>query len=119
MVRIKEPPANTIKNRMFGYGWGVLKQKRNNMSFQKIELGREVKCKVTGFKGIATSRVEYLNGCFRISVQPPVCKDGKFTDSIYIDEPQLDYTSNKKQVQGDDKSTGGPSSKSPLKLGKL
>jgi hypothetical protein len=77
----------------------------------KIELGREVKCKVTGFKGIATSRTEYLNGCFRIGVQPRVEKDGKHPDAMYVDEPQLEYTKVKTVIGGGSKLVGGPTSR--------
>ena len=80
---------------------------------EKTELGREVKCKVSGLTGIATARIEYLNGCFRICVQQKVDKDGKLPDAYYIDEPQLEYTKNKEQIQGGSKSVGGPTLRSP------
>jgi hypothetical protein len=54
-----------------------------------IELGDEVKDSVTGVKGIATARCEFLHGCTRVGVQPPIGKDGKIPDSVYFDEPQL------------------------------
>ena len=58
-----------------------------------IKLGQKVKCTVTGFTGIATSRVEYLNGCVQYGVTPKMMlkdsKDGKYPDSPYIDEGQL------------------------------
>ena len=40
----------------------------------KIKLGQEVRDRVTGFKGIATARTTYLQGCDRISVQPQISK---------------------------------------------
>lgn len=79
----------------------------------KIELGREVKCIVTGYKGIATARIEYLNGCFKVHVQPPVKKDGTHPDGLYIDEPQLEYTVNKKKIPGGPKDVGGPTQRHP------
>ena len=36
-----------------------------------INLGDEVKDRVTGFIGIAVSRTNYLNGCDRIDVYEP------------------------------------------------
>ena len=57
-----------------------------------INLGDEVKDTVSGFKGIATARHSYLQGCDRISVQPPIDKDGKHPDSCGFDEPQLKVT---------------------------
>ena len=50
-----------------------------------IELGDEVKCKITGFRGIVTSYAKCLTGCDRITVQPPVKKDGKHPDSLWFD----------------------------------
>ena len=67
---------------------------------EKIELGREVRCLVTGFTGIATSRTEYLKGCVKVCVQPKVDKEGKHPDGFFLDEPQLEYTKNKKNVFG-------------------
>lgn len=55
-----------------------------------IKLGDEVKDKVTGFKGIATSRVEYLNGCVQFCVEPKLDKDGKKVKYEYIDQGQLE-----------------------------
>lgn len=36
-----------------------------------INLGDEVQDTVTGFQGIAVSRHVYLQGCDRITIQPP------------------------------------------------
>lgn len=75
-----------------------------------IQLGNRVRCIVTGFIGIATSRVEYLNGCVQYCVKPPVDKDGKNQEGLYFDEAQLEYvdggvTINKYAVQpGGDRS---------------
>lgn len=55
-----------------------------------VGLGDEVKDKVTGFKGIAVGITIFLQGCRRISVQPPVGKDGILPDQHWFDEPQLD-----------------------------
>lgn len=72
----------------------------------RIELGSEVKCKVTGFKGVAVGRTEWINGCARIVVQPKVDKEGKVPDAQHIDEPQLEVTGPVKYT-GETK-TGGP-----------
>ncbi len=55
-----------------------------------IELGDLVKDQVSGFKGIATARHTFLQGCDRISVQPAVDKEGKLPETQAFDEPQLD-----------------------------
>ena len=56
-----------------------------------IKLGQTVKDKVTGFKGVAEARIEYMNGCIQILVRPTkVSKDGEFPTATYIDVEQLD-----------------------------
>ena len=55
----------------------------------EIELGDEAKCKVTGFQGIVTSIAHCLTGCDRATVQPPVNKDGKFPDAMWVDVAAL------------------------------
>lgn len=67
------------------------------MNKTEILRGQEVEDMVTGFKGIAQIRTEYIHGCPRISVQPPVTKDGKVPDEQSFDETQLKVT-NKKRV---------------------
>jgi hypothetical protein len=54
-----------------------------------VELGSEVKDLVTGFQGIAVSEIEWLNGCYRYTIRPPVGKDGKILDDATFDGPQL------------------------------
>ena len=77
----------------------------------KIELGSEVKSKITGFKGIATSNAVHLNGCNRVWVQPTIGKDGKLPDGCWIDEPELEIIK-KPQIKKDvsNKRGGFPSS---------
>ena len=55
-----------------------------------IELGSEVRDKVTGLTGIAICRSKWLTGCDTIMVQPKVDKDGKVPESRTIDEPTLE-----------------------------
>ena len=55
-----------------------------------IGLGSRVKCKYTGFTGIAIARSVYLNGCTRVCVQPEGVKDGKVIESEWFDEIQLE-----------------------------
>ena len=62
-----------------------------------IQLGDRIRCKITGFTGIATSRHEYLNGCIRWCVQPEgLDKDGKIRDDKVFDEPQLELANSQK-----------------------
>jgi len=76
----------------------------------RINLGDKVKDQVSGFEGIAVTRHSYLQGCDRITVQPPIDKEGKHPDACNFDEPQLDVT-NAQAVKPDplpqEKRTGG------------
>lgn len=72
-----------------------------------IQLGDEVKDAVSGFQGIAVGRHEYLQGCARITVQPPIGEDRKLPDTATFDEPQLEIV-NAGKVGGGRKDTGGP-----------
>jgi hypothetical protein len=77
------------------------------MSKSNIQMGDEVQCIVTGFKGVVTSITEYLNGCRRMGVQPPVDKEGRIPEAYNIDEPQLVVTKARKVKMGP-QDTGGP-----------
>ncbi len=51
-------------------------------------LGKTLRCRVTGFTGIATSKVEYLNGCSQYCLKPKMA-DGNMPEGEYIDTQQL------------------------------
>lgn len=55
----------------------------------RIELGDEVQDLVSGFKGVAVGRTQWLYGCERIIVTPRMGKDGKVGENMSFDEPQL------------------------------
>ena len=56
-----------------------------------IELGQRVRDRITGFEGIATSRVEYLTGCVQYCVKPDKLDEkGKMIEGEYIDMGQLE-----------------------------
>lgn len=74
-------------------------------------LGKKVKCMVTGFTGIATARVEFINGCVQICVKPKAGKDGKMPDGEYIDIHQIEIVGN--GVKLNHKETGGPQMDTP------
>ena len=77
-----------------------------------IILGEKVKDKVTGFEGIATSRVEYLNGCIQYGVTPKIkVKENKKPGVEYIDEGQLELVG--KGINTKKKTTGGFQSDHP------
>lgn len=71
-----------------------------------ITLGQKVLDKVTGFTGIAISRIEYLNGCVQYCVKPHVGKDGKMRDGEWFDDAQLEIVGKDISTEKDYK--GGP-----------
>jgi hypothetical protein len=62
------------------------KQKEESMS---IKLGQMVKDVITGLRGVAIARIEYMNGFVQYEVQPPVDKDGKWLDGKWFQEKNL------------------------------
>lgn len=79
----------------------------------KITLGQKLRDKVTGFEGIAISRVEYLNGCVQFCLKPKINKKSpeKIEDGIYVDEGQLEVVGDGVSITA--KNTGGPSADAP------
>ena len=76
---------------------------------ETLKLGSKARCKVTGFKGILVTRVEYLNGCVRYALQPKVDKDGKHPGDLYVDEEQVEVIGRGVVEQlGEAIPTGGP-----------
>lgn len=55
-----------------------------------MKVGNTLRCKVSGLIGIATARVEYLNGCVQFCIIPK--SDGtKYPDGTYLDIGQLEF----------------------------
>ncbi len=59
-----------------------------------IELGDKVKDTITGFAGVATAKIIFLNGCVQFLVTPKMAKPKKnetpeYPTATYIDEEQL------------------------------
>ena len=71
-------------------------------------LGKKVKDVVTGITGIATTRIEYMNGCVQYSIQPKVITNGVPADAKYYDEEQVVLIAKKKVVKKKKATTGGP-----------
>jgi hypothetical protein len=71
----------------------------------KFKLGQRVKDRVTGFTGIATNRLEYLNGCIQYCVKPQHKEGEKIPDGEYIDQQQLELVDEGITVKS--KKTGG------------
>ncbi len=68
---------------------------------KKINLGDEVKDKLSDLEGTVTSICTYLYGCTQCGVQQKKLYDGILPDAIYIDEPQLELIkdNNKKESE--------------------
>ena len=82
---------------------------------QEIKLGDKVKCKYTGFTGIATARTEFINRCVQFSVTPKWEKKLAIADSLLtemsIDETSLILIDKKLRVptkDDEEERTGGP-----------
>lgn len=57
---------------------------------QKVELGQQVRCKISGVEGIATAIAEFPHASNQVSIQRGLDKDGKVQDEVTIDAPQLE-----------------------------
>src|ERR1039457_7119524 len=54
-----------------------------------VQLGKVVTDSITGFKGVAVLRTEFLHACVRVGLQPKALKDGIPQDRVYFDEKQI------------------------------
>lgn len=79
----------------------------------EILLGQRVRDKVTGFEGVATAKVIYLNGCIQFCVKPMVDKNGKMVEGEYIDDSQLVVIKDWGDLDIEQESGGGPASDVP------
>jgi hypothetical protein len=73
--------------------WLIRKWTRNtggHVSAFKIELGSQVKDKITGYKGMVIGRTEWLYGCRRYTLQAQELKDGKPVEHIACDEDAIE-----------------------------
>lgn len=75
-----------------------------------VKLGDTVQDAVTGFVGVATARVEYINGCVQFGVTPKAV-DGKMPDAVYIDHQRLAVHGDPVAMPSSD--TGGPMRDTP------
>lgn len=74
-----------------------------------VELGSEVESKITGIRGVVTSRSENLYGCNRYYVQPRADSEMKVPEGWWVDE--LDLLVIQQLVNRVPTSTGDPMSK--------
>lgn len=73
-----------------------------------VELGDKVKDTVSGFNGIAVGKHIYLQGCVRITIQPPIDKEGKLPEANTFDEPLVIVLKPKYVVTKKKEKPGGP-----------
>ena len=64
-----------------------------------IRLGDKVKDRYSGLVGYAMARIEHLNGCVQIEIQPIVTKDGRLPEAIGVDIDQLVKVGKKKPMK--------------------
>ncbi len=83
---------------------------------EEIKLGDKVRCKHTGFTGVATSKTEFINGCIQYDVVPKVGKDNKVPEGVAIDSQSLELV-NKPKKKVIKKETGGAMRKISLMRG--
>jgi hypothetical protein len=78
------------------------------MTKVNVQLGDKARDTVSGFAGVCVARTEWLNGCWRMTLQPQALdKDGKPCEAQTFDDFQLEVTEPKLQPVGS-KETGGP-----------
>lgn len=58
-------------------------------SLEQFQPGENVRDVATGFTGVIMGAMAYTNGCVQFLVKPPVDKDGKYVDGVWIDGEQL------------------------------
>lgn len=77
-------------------------------------LGKKAKDKVTGFKGVITSKISYLTGCDQYGVTPLV-KDNETADTEFFDISRVIVTEPRTVVKRTNTTTGGPNRDAPVK----
>lgn len=69
------------------------------MTKDDFKLGDVLKDQITGFKGVAICRTDWLNGCTRVTIQPQDLKDGKPIEAQTFDVEQLELVKSAKPVR--------------------
>jgi hypothetical protein len=78
---------------------------------EMFTLGQRLRDRVSGFEGIATGRLQYLNGCVQYLLRPKIGADGKTIDGEWFDDQQIEFVDEGITVAP--KRTGGPSINAP------
>lgn len=61
----------------------------------EVKLGQMYKDKITGFKGVASSRIVFLWACSRVGLTPKELQDGKPAQDQFFDEHQVELLKEK------------------------
>lgn len=77
------------------------------MSENQFELGDELKCTITKFRGTATARTEFINGCVQYFLEPATEDYTKKPDGHWIDQQQLELVKAKAAVAPTSLAGGG------------
>ena len=56
-----------------------------NIDTNGINLEDTVIDRITGLKGKATAFAQFVTGCARVQIQPPIDKDGKVPETVWCD----------------------------------
>lgn len=72
----------------------------------KIKLGATYQDLITGFKGVAVGRCEYLTGCNQVLLVPKVKEDGSAGESSWYDEQRMTLCADKVVVLDNGKTPG-------------
>lgn len=81
----------------------------------EIQMGIEMKDRVTGFVGFVTGRAEYITGCSQVLLTPRVDKDGKPGDGRWYDETRLAATGGEALDTAGMQQDTGPDAPAPVK----
>ena len=55
-----------------------------------MKLGDRIRCKVTGYEGVAVAKLKHLNGCVQYGLKGKMVKDGEYPETVYLDVEQLE-----------------------------
>lgn len=72
-----------------------------------VNLGQKVKHTITGFEGVVIAKTEWLNGCWRITVQSQSMHEGKPIDPQVFDIEELEAIDDKKVTRASSRTGGG------------
>ncbi len=88
---------------------------KRQMVEPKYSNGDEVKCNITGVKGVITAVSLYRNGCIRYMIQPQKLKNGRPDEVMHFDENDIDLIKSAKIKATPARFTAGPQNNNPTR----